>query len=38
MLECFQHNNVELYLNARNKKYLNPSIDVVKIDYNYFNA
>jgi len=37
MLECFQHNNVEWYFNARDKKYLNPNIDVVKIDYNYFN-
>ena len=37
MLECFQQNNVEWYLNARDKKYLNPNIDIVKIDYNYFN-
>lgn len=37
MLECFQQNNVEWYLNARNKKYLNQKLDNVKIDYNYFN-
>ena len=38
MLECFQQNNVEWYLNARNEKYLNRDTDIVKIDYNYFNA
>uniref|UniRef100_UPI00202972E3 hypothetical protein n=1 Tax=Russula rosea TaxID=176822 RepID=UPI00202972E3 len=38
MLECFQQNNVAWYLNARDKKYLNPNRDVVKFDYNYFNA
>ena len=38
MLECFQKNNVIWYLNARNKKYLNPNLDMVKIDHNYFNA
>lgn len=37
MLECFQQNNVEWYFNARNKKYLNQNIDIVNIDYNYFN-
>lgn len=37
MLECFQQNNVEWYLNARDKKYFNPNIEVVKIDYRYFN-
>jgi len=37
MLECFQQNNVEWYLNARDKKYLNPNIDIINIDYNYFN-
>lgn len=37
MLECFQKNNVEWYLKARNKKYLNKNLDEVKIDYNYFN-
>jgi len=37
MLECFQQNNVEWYLNARDKKYLNPNINVVNIDCNYFN-
>jgi hypothetical protein len=37
MLECFQQNNVEWYLNARDKKYLNSNTDIVKIDYNYFN-
>jgi hypothetical protein len=37
MLECFQQNNVERYLNVRDKKYLNPNIDIAKIDYNYFN-
>ena len=38
MLECFQQNNVEWYLKARSKKYLNQNLDIVKIDYNYFNA
>ena len=38
MLECFQQNNVEWYLNARNEKYLNRDTDIVIIDYNYFNA
>jgi len=38
MLECFQQNNVVWYLNARNQKYLNPNLDIVKIDNNYFNA
>jgi hypothetical protein len=38
MLECFQQNNVVWYLKARSKKYLNPDLDIVKIDYNYFNA
>ena len=37
MLECFQQNNVEWYLNARDKKYLNSNTDIVNIDYNYFN-
>jgi Cytochrome C and Quinol oxidase polypeptide I/LAGLIDADG endonuclease len=37
MLECFQQNNVEWYLKARNKKYLNKNLDEIKIDYNYFN-
>jgi Cytochrome C and Quinol oxidase polypeptide I/LAGLIDADG endonuclease len=37
MLECFQQNNVVWYLNVRNKKYLNPNLDIVKINYNYFN-
>jgi len=38
MLECFQQNNVVWYLNARSEKYLNPNLDIVKIDNNYFNA
>jgi hypothetical protein len=37
MLECFQQNNVEWYLNARSEKYLNRDTDIVKIDCNYFN-
>jgi hypothetical protein len=37
MLECFQQNNVVWYLNVRNKKYLNPNLDIVKINNNYFN-
>jgi hypothetical protein len=37
MLECFQQNNVEWFLNVRDKKYLNRDIDVVNINYNYFN-
>jgi hypothetical protein len=35
MLECFQQNNVDWYLKARNNKYLNT--DIVYIDYDYFN-
>lgn len=38
MLECFQQNNVVWYLNARSKKYLNPNLDIVKMDNNYFDA
>jgi Cytochrome C and Quinol oxidase polypeptide I/LAGLIDADG endonuclease len=38
MLECFQKNNVVWYLNVRNNKYLNPNLDIIKIDNNYFNA
>jgi hypothetical protein len=38
MLECFQQNNVEWYLNARNKKYFNKNTNIINIDYNYFNA
>ena len=38
MLKCFQQNNVIWYLNARSKKYLNPNLDIIKIDNNYFNA
>lgn len=38
MLECFQQNNVVWYLKARSNKYLNPNLDIVKIDNNYFNA
>jgi len=37
MLECFQQNNVVWYLNARSQKYLNPNLDIVKMDNNYFN-
>jgi hypothetical protein len=37
MLECFQQNNVEWYLNARDTKYLNSNTDIINIDYNYFN-
>jgi hypothetical protein len=37
MLECFQQNNVEWYLNARDTKYLNSNIDIVNINSNYFN-
>ena len=38
MLKCFQQNNVIWYLNARSQKYLNPNLDIIKIDTNYFNA
>lgn len=38
MLECFQQKNVVWYLNARSNKYLNPNLDIVQIDNNYFNA
>ena len=37
ILECFQQNNVVWYLNVRSKKYLNPDLDIVKINNNYFN-
>jgi cytochrome c oxidase subunit 1 len=38
MLECFSQaqNNVEWYLNARNKKYLNV-VEILNIDNSYFN-
>jgi hypothetical protein len=38
MLECFLRNDVEWYLNARDKKYINYNIEVDNIDYTYFNA
>lgn len=37
MLECFERNNVEWYLNARDKKYLKTNGEVLKIDNIYFN-
>jgi hypothetical protein len=37
MLECFKHNNVELYLNTRNFKYSNTNKNNFNIDCNYFN-
>jgi hypothetical protein len=37
LLKCFQQNNVEWYLNARDKKYLNQETDVININCNYFN-
>jgi cytochrome c/quinol oxidase subunit I/LAGLIDADG DNA endonuclease family protein len=38
MLECFQQNNVEWYLNARDRKYLNSNTDIVNTNCNYFKA
>ncbi|MBV8801663.1 MAG: hypothetical protein JO131_01615 [Gammaproteobacteria bacterium] len=35
MVECFEHNNVELYLNARDLKYSNTN-EVVDINDSYF--
>jgi hypothetical protein len=37
MLECFEKNNVEWYLKARNNKYTKTNIDITNIDYSYFN-
>lgn len=37
MLECFEQNNVEWYLNARNKKYLKINVENINIDNSYFN-
>ena len=37
MLECFEQNNIEWYLNARNKKYLNTNVEILNIDNSYFN-
>jgi hypothetical protein len=37
MLECFEQNNVEWYLNARNNKYLNSNVEILNIDNSYFN-
>jgi hypothetical protein len=37
MLECFEQNNVEWYLNARDKKYLNYNVEILNIDNSYFN-
>jgi hypothetical protein len=36
MLQCFEHNNVKWYLNARNKKYLNTNVEIPNIDNSYF--
>jgi hypothetical protein len=37
MLECFEQNNVDWYLNARNKKYLITNLENPNIDNSYFN-
>jgi hypothetical protein len=37
MLECFERNNVEWYLKARVNKYIKANIDIMNIDYDYFN-
>ena len=37
ILECFKQNNVEWYLNTRNKKYLNTNNPNLNIDNSYFN-
>jgi len=37
MLFCFEMNNVEWYLNARDKKYLNYNVEILNIDNSYFN-
>jgi hypothetical protein len=37
MLECIKQNNVEWYLDARNKKYLNTNVEILNIDNSYFN-
>jgi hypothetical protein len=35
--ECFEQNNVEWYLNARDKKYFNYNVNILNIDNSYFN-
>lgn len=37
MLECFEQNNINWYLNARDKKYLNNKVEFLNIDNSYFN-
>ena len=37
MLECFEKNNVEWYLNVRDKKYLNTNIKLKNMNIDYFN-
>ena len=37
MLECFEKNNVEWYLNTRDKKYLKYKTELLNIDNSYFN-
>jgi hypothetical protein len=37
LLECFEQDNVEWYLNARDKKYLKTNVEVLNIDNSYFN-
>jgi cytochrome c oxidase subunit 1 len=37
MLECFERESVEWYLNSRDKKYLTTNTEVVNIDCLYFN-
>jgi hypothetical protein len=37
MLECFEINNVEWYLKARDNKYIKANTDIMNIDYNYLN-
>ena len=37
MLKCFENNNVEWYLNTRNKKYINNKVNIPNFKINYFN-
>ena len=37
MLECFEHDNVEWYLNARDNKYFNYNVEILNIENSYFN-
>lgn len=37
MLECFENNNIDWYFFNRKNKYLNNNVEILNIEYSYFN-